>query len=752
MTRYDTVDAIPAEVRRSLPLNAQETWRRAYNKALADGAGDDEAASGIAWLATHAKHDFGPRGGVKKSLRNDDEPNSDNVLTDEPGDANPCTGKENASADYPTAIGENGDGGRHLTPPAPHPGAGRGENGREQVSGTAGDGGTAERVSEGMAVTKKEGDAGEFASSAYAYVPDAEKPSTWKLRLEEEPGKVTARMLGDAAAAFSEGGFRGNRVELPEDAIAGAKAKIRAAYKALGTEAKDMPESVNEAYLSLGGFDVSPVAPVKPPVPSTDFATNLGRRAERGGTSLGDVNLYKHTDALRETLGAIQSSKSTTKHDDAKQAIADFGDCLGEHLGKARIEEAARTAVAGTGFESSIASPPSPLSQNSPTPLRGARELLKEGGNGGAARGGKVERVEEFFPATSIETLPDGDYKVEFLCHGLTGDGRRYYPKAVTEAAAAEGVFDGAKMYFNHSDNRADKARGHRDVREWAATIKPGTVRAVEGNLQATIHAHKADAREILDDPLAKQSVGLSHDSFVKMSKGRINGKEVGIVEAIQQCNSVDLVPEGNARGRVLEAAPHPAEEVLSMAVTDISVEDLIETIEARPEIMDALAQRIAEVGKSRTVTPAAPVAPAAPVEDPRVAEALSEAKAAKDEAAKLRQESMVRDTAELVRESVAGETGLSEISRTRVIEGFAGQIVPATEIVTKVKEACDKEKAYALQLLREAGVRTRVTGANSEPDPASVQAREARSNDLKARLKADGASDAQIESMMKAR
>src|SRR5581483_9730894 len=70
-----------------------------------------------------------------------------------------------------------------------------------------------------MSKTKTE-DGHEYTAGAYAYVGDPEDPSTWKLRIEETPGKVTAAQLGRAAAAFSPGGFRGRRVEIPEADVA----------------------------------------------------------------------------------------------------------------------------------------------------------------------------------------------------------------------------------------------------------------------------------------------------------------------------------------------------------------------------------------------------------------------------------------------------------------------------------------------------------------------------------------------------
>lgn len=85
-----------------------------------------------------------------------------------------------------------------------------------------------------------------FHASDYAFVPDATKPSTWKLRLAETPGKVTVAQLGRAAAAFSSGGFRGNKVQGLGSGAGAAKAKIRAAYKRLGVKDADIPDSVKE--------------------------------------------------------------------------------------------------------------------------------------------------------------------------------------------------------------------------------------------------------------------------------------------------------------------------------------------------------------------------------------------------------------------------------------------------------------------------------------------------------------------------
>lgn len=90
-----------------------------------------------------------------------------------------------------------------------------------------------------MARTKTE-DGVAFPAEAYAYVPDPDQPSTWKLRLWETPqSKETARQVGMAIAALSTGGFRGNRVEIPRADLAAVKARIRAAWKKTHPEASE---------------------------------------------------------------------------------------------------------------------------------------------------------------------------------------------------------------------------------------------------------------------------------------------------------------------------------------------------------------------------------------------------------------------------------------------------------------------------------------------------------------------------------
>lgn len=94
-----------------------------------------------------------------------------------------------------------------------------------------------------FAVTKTEAGAS-FPAAAYAYVPDASMPSTWKLRLWATPdGGPDAHIVGAAIAALGPGGFRGNKVQIPAADLPAVKAKVAAAWKKANPDKKpsEMP-------------------------------------------------------------------------------------------------------------------------------------------------------------------------------------------------------------------------------------------------------------------------------------------------------------------------------------------------------------------------------------------------------------------------------------------------------------------------------------------------------------------------------
>lgn len=100
------------------------------------------------------------------------------------------------------------------------------------------------------AVTKREGGS-DFTARDYAVVPDAEKPSTWKLRLAETPGKRTVAQIARAITAMQPGGFRGNRVQLSDEDKSQAMSRIRSAINSVDAE-DDQKQNLRDRLGKVG--------------------------------------------------------------------------------------------------------------------------------------------------------------------------------------------------------------------------------------------------------------------------------------------------------------------------------------------------------------------------------------------------------------------------------------------------------------------------------------------------------------------
>jgi len=356
----------------------------------------------------------------------------------------------------------------------------------------------------------------------------------------------------------------------------------------------------------------------------------------------------------------------------------------------------------------------------------------RQGGDGND--GGR--RVRESYEVRALEQTDEpNEYRVEFLCHGLTANGNRYYPQHALETAAEAGIYDGKKMYINHE--RPGAGPPHRDLRDWVSTIVPGSVRAVEGNLQATVHAHHPDFMPILQDEVARAHVGLSVDQYVSEKPKRIDGRDVRAVEAISKCLSVDWVPEGNAYGRVLEAANMTDGGDDDMGLEDLTLEELQE---ARPDLVEA----IQGDGEDSD----------ADEEDTQTQEARTqEGRQALDEVTRLRNEVALRDQRDAVRDLVA-DTDLPAGARTRVVEACSSELIETENLQQRVQEAVETERGYLQGAMRDMGLGTQVndggTGA-SAPSEDQQRAQEAYEQAWERRAREQGFSQAEIKRMKEA-
>lgn len=90
----------------------------------------------------------------------------------------------------------------------------------------------------------------QYPADAFAYVPDPEMPSTWKLRLWDSlEEKETRRQVGMAVAALGKG-FRGNKVQIPEADRAAVMERVARAWKKVNPDLteEDMPSVIKGRY------------------------------------------------------------------------------------------------------------------------------------------------------------------------------------------------------------------------------------------------------------------------------------------------------------------------------------------------------------------------------------------------------------------------------------------------------------------------------------------------------------------------
>lgn len=117
-------------------------------------------------------------------------------------------------------------------------------------------------MSMSKAATKRE-DGEDFPAEAFAYVPDPEMPSTWKLRLWDSlEQRETVAQVSRAVAALSPSGFRGNRVQIPAEDLPSVKAKVRAAWRRVNGPDREIPAVIKrdmsnylEDVIEKGGVD-----------------------------------------------------------------------------------------------------------------------------------------------------------------------------------------------------------------------------------------------------------------------------------------------------------------------------------------------------------------------------------------------------------------------------------------------------------------------------------------------------------------
>lgn len=155
------------------------------------------------------------------------------------------------------------------------------------------------------ATTKREGGE-DFPAAAFAYVPDSNTPSTWKLRLWDSlSSKETVAQVSRAVSALRPSGFRGNKVQIPKADLPAVKRKIAAAWRKVNGPDRPVPDILKEST----EFDME------------DFEEDILEVIENLNTDLSTASDQEVEEAVEdvsdETLEVVATEGSEDENPDA---------------------------------------------------------------------------------------------------------------------------------------------------------------------------------------------------------------------------------------------------------------------------------------------------------------------------------------------------------------------------------------------------------------------------------------------------
>lgn len=336
-----------------------------------------------------------------------------------------------------------------------------------------------------------------YPSAAYAYVPDPDKPSGWKLRLWETPEKKeSAAQVGRAVAALSPGGHRGEPVEIPEEDLPQVKARVRAAWKKVNPdkEEDDMPEHLAEAA-------------------------------------------YMSHDDVRERLSQALAARFGVSGEERPWVRDVFDDYLVYEFGGRLFQLDYATDDNG---RVTIGEPFEVYKKTTYEPTAAAAS---------EAEGDELKG--EFVPLVERALGEDGETQIRIIAPGWGSSG--YYSKKLLARDAAI-YTPGTKMYWDHPTLQEERERPERSLRDLAAELVSHGTYQEDGPVGPGVYARAkvfGPYREVLEE-LAPH-IGISHRAIGKAKPGEAEGRQGPVIEKLVAARSVDFVTTPGAGGEVVQ-------------------------------------------------------------------------------------------------------------------------------------------------------------------------------------------------------
>jgi len=278
------------------------------------------------------------------------------------------------------------------------------------------------------------------------------------------------------------------------------------------------------------------------------------------------------------------------------------------------------------------------------------------------------------------------------LIEAGTSKNGNHYPAETLQAAA--GLFERAPAFADHATEHDRATRPERSVRDKIGTFSRVTYgqhevdgRMVEG-LRARFKAIAPWVREVLKEAVASGEpdfVGFSIDAEGRVARREQNGRAVAWVEAISRVNSVDLVTDPAAGGRIVRL-------VASAGTPVVESEQTMTPEEIAKLIADGIAAGFA-ARDAEAATPVAAPEPEAVAEAPTAAEvaAVTEARRLLEEAWRL--------SAIMRTDQALAATKLSEAGRAIVRKDIGWLASKGAVTDAAITEAVTKQADYEASL-----------------------------------------------------
>ena len=303
-----------------------------------------------------------------------------------------------------------------------------------------------------------------------------------------------------------------------------------------------------------------------------------------------------------------------------------------------------------------------------------------------------------------------GDINVILIEAGTNEMKHRHYPVRTIQEAAP--LFTGLKMYINHPTKTEEKERPERNLSDWASTIKES--RAIDGKAVAKVSVHDPWLRERLANKTFRENVGLSINAGGLISYGKVNGKDMQIVEKITLSRrngpaSVDWVTEAGARGRVASELFESRGRSKKMEFSELSLK---EVLRERPDLINELRESIVkEIKESKENQE----------KETKLTEALETIKQFEKEKTASGQKTLV--------ESWLKEKKVPDVLHSRITESLEGKEFKNDQ---ELKEAFDSTLTKEVEFLNKVSTKGKINiGENGENSESLL---ESLSNDLNER------------------